>query len=377
MLLPLRLFSHYWAAKLFKDSIVHRCVECLLFLIQKIYSHAISYQPDYHVGLLLVWITYVSSISIEAASMSAASSFLPHSIDRALAIFDRLICDTLFTVQSIGAHASQDVTGDSQRPRRLVRIRMMLADWLVCLSQFIRAKLEFLHHVDYYYPIMLFEIRKYYAIEIMKPMLTAYKPFQSKMGQIAKDSLRIGLFLFPNDIHLQLYLKKSIPSLQRPISVIYFFWAIHLCDEIMSTYLFSTGGTLQTFHSLWETKLCLRVGEAVQMEKLSRGPFPVFYASVLERVNHSFENYVAVSSVGSKLMPRVWSLYIEALCEKGCDNEDLRRSFYRAIHQCPWSKRIWMLASGPDLRQAFTDKELNELKKVMEEKGIMQRIFLQ
>ncbi|KAH6815829.1 hypothetical protein C2S51_020649 [Perilla frutescens var. frutescens] len=65
----------------------------------------------------------------------------------------------------------------------------------------------------------------------------------------------------------------------------------------------------------------------------------------------------------------LWRCFIEYERSVACNISGAKRVFFRAIHACPWSKRLW-LDGFLKLNSVLTVKELSDLQEVMREKEL-------
>lgn len=65
----------------------------------------------------------------------------------------------------------------------------------------------------------------------------------------------------------------------------------------------------------------------------------------------------------------LWRCYIAYECDVVCNPSAARRVYFRAIHACPWSKRLW-LDGFLKLSSVLSPKELSDLQEVMRDKEI-------
>lgn len=90
--------------------------------------------------------------------------------------------------------------------------------------------------------------------------------------------------------------------------------------------------------------------------------------NVLISVCQLFES--ALEDSGAKSLPHMWRTYLSVLASGGGEVDAARRTYYRAVHHCPWSKELWALAGSPALRNAFDRPALDTLLAAREGKGI-------
>ncbi|CAH9122186.1 unnamed protein product [Cuscuta epithymum] len=65
----------------------------------------------------------------------------------------------------------------------------------------------------------------------------------------------------------------------------------------------------------------------------------------------------------------IWRSYIAYELDVTCNTSAARRVFFRAVHACPWSKRLW-LDGFLKLNTILTAKELSDLQEVMRDKEL-------
>ncbi|KAL2553546.1 hypothetical protein Fot_07165 [Forsythia ovata] len=65
----------------------------------------------------------------------------------------------------------------------------------------------------------------------------------------------------------------------------------------------------------------------------------------------------------------LWRCYVEYEMNIACNPSAARRVFFRAIHACPWSKKLW-LDGFLKLNSILTVKELSDLQEVMRDKEL-------
>uniref|UniRef100_A0A2P2L8E6 Protein NRDE2 homolog n=1 Tax=Rhizophora mucronata TaxID=61149 RepID=A0A2P2L8E6_RHIMU len=65
----------------------------------------------------------------------------------------------------------------------------------------------------------------------------------------------------------------------------------------------------------------------------------------------------------------LWRMYIAYEVNITCNPSAARRIFFRAIHACPWSKKLW-LDGFQKLKSILTAKELSDLLEVMRDKEL-------
>ncbi|RLM80581.1 hypothetical protein C2845_PM12G28500 [Panicum miliaceum] len=85
------------------------------------------------------------------------------------------------------------------------------------------------------------------------------------------------------------------------------------------------------------------------------------------RIHSLFERALADDKLQKSVL--LWRCYLAYEAEKACNASAARRVFFRAIHACPWSKRLW-LDGFQKLSSVLTLKELSDLQEVMRDKEL-------
>lgn len=85
------------------------------------------------------------------------------------------------------------------------------------------------------------------------------------------------------------------------------------------------------------------------------------------RIRRLFERALGNEKLRSS--PLLWRCYIAYENDVAHDPFGARRAFFRAIHACPWSKRVW-LDGFAKLHDVLTAKELSDLQEVMRDKEL-------
>ncbi|KAJ0047844.1 hypothetical protein Pint_16778 [Pistacia integerrima] len=85
------------------------------------------------------------------------------------------------------------------------------------------------------------------------------------------------------------------------------------------------------------------------------------------RIRGLFERALADEKVQCSVV--LWRWYIAYEVHVVCNLSAARRIFFRAIHACPWSKKLW-LDGFFKLRSILTAKELSDLQEVMRDKEL-------
>ncbi|KAK8952254.1 hypothetical protein KSP39_PZI004633 [Platanthera zijinensis] len=88
------------------------------------------------------------------------------------------------------------------------------------------------------------------------------------------------------------------------------------------------------------------------------------------RVHRLFEKAVSHNKLHKSVL--LWRCYLAYEVEIARNPSAARRIFFRAIHACPWSKRLW-LDGFEKLSSVLTAKELSDLQEVMRDKEIRLR----
>ncbi|KAL6911563.1 hypothetical protein ACP4OV_000368 [Aristida adscensionis] len=85
------------------------------------------------------------------------------------------------------------------------------------------------------------------------------------------------------------------------------------------------------------------------------------------RIHSLFERALADDKLQKSVL--LWRCYLAYEAEIACNASAARRVFFRAIHACPWSKRLW-LDGFQKLSSILTLKELSDLQEVMRDKEL-------
>ncbi|KAJ9542452.1 hypothetical protein OSB04_028958 [Centaurea solstitialis] len=85
------------------------------------------------------------------------------------------------------------------------------------------------------------------------------------------------------------------------------------------------------------------------------------------RVHRIFERALADNRLRNSVL--LWRLYISYEIHVVSDLSAARRIYFRAIHTCPWSKRLW-IDGFTKLSSVLTAKELSDLLEVMRDKEL-------
>nr|CAB3447982.1 unnamed protein product [Digitaria exilis] len=85
------------------------------------------------------------------------------------------------------------------------------------------------------------------------------------------------------------------------------------------------------------------------------------------RIHSLFERALADDKLQKSVL--LWRCYLAYEAEKAGNASAARRVFFRAIHACPWSKRLW-LDGFQKLSSILTLKELSDLQEVMRDKEL-------
>ncbi|XP_020231564.1 protein NRDE2 homolog isoform X1 [Cajanus cajan] len=95
--------------------------------------------------------------------------------------------------------------------------------------------------------------------------------------------------------------------------------------------------------------------------------YEMFRGGSHHRIRGLFEKALGNDRLCSSVV--LWRCYIEFEMEVAHDPSAARRVFFRAIHACPWSKRLW-LDGFLKLNSVLTAKELSDLQEVMRDKEL-------
>ncbi|KAI3796903.1 hypothetical protein L1987_39590 [Smallanthus sonchifolius] len=85
------------------------------------------------------------------------------------------------------------------------------------------------------------------------------------------------------------------------------------------------------------------------------------------RIHRIFEKALADNLLRNSVL--LWRLYMDYEIHVACDLSAARRIYFRAIHTCPWSKKLW-LDGFTKLNSVLTAKELSDLLEVMRDKEV-------
>ncbi|KAJ3695951.1 hypothetical protein LUZ60_001328 [Juncus effusus] len=85
------------------------------------------------------------------------------------------------------------------------------------------------------------------------------------------------------------------------------------------------------------------------------------------RIHGLFERALSNEKLQKSVL--LWRLYIDYEINIVCNPSSARRVFFRAIHACPWSKKLW-LDGFRKLSSILTLKELSDLQEVMRDKEL-------
>ncbi|XP_020572786.1 protein NRDE2 homolog isoform X2 [Phalaenopsis equestris] len=112
-------------------------------------------------------------------------------------------------------------------------------------------------------------------------------------------------------------------------------------------------------------------------EYMQRKPSVIVWLSALafelgkqgaeHRVHGLFEKALANDKLQKSAL--LWRCYLAYETDIACNPSAARRTFFRAIHACPWSKRLW-LDGFQKLSSVMSAKELSDLQEVMRDKEI-------
>ncbi|KAM0927264.1 hypothetical protein ACQ4PT_002987 [Festuca glaucescens] len=98
--------------------------------------------------------------------------------------------------------------------------------------------------------------------------------------------------------------------------------------------------------------------------------FELSKAESYNRIHGLFERALADDKLQKSVV--LWRCYLAYEAEIACNASAARRVFFRAIHACPWSKRLW-LDGFQKLSSVLTMKELSDLQEVMNGKELFVR----
>ncbi|OAY83366.1 Protein NRDE, partial [Ananas comosus] len=85
------------------------------------------------------------------------------------------------------------------------------------------------------------------------------------------------------------------------------------------------------------------------------------------RIHGLFERALANNKLQKSVL--LWRCYLAYEADIVRNPSAARRVFFRAIHACPWSKRLW-LDGFQKLSSILTLKELSDLQEVMRDKEL-------
>ncbi|MBA0798344.1 hypothetical protein Gohar_008941, partial [Gossypium harknessii] len=95
--------------------------------------------------------------------------------------------------------------------------------------------------------------------------------------------------------------------------------------------------------------------------------FEISRSGSLHRIHGLFERALANDKFHNSVI--LWRLYVAYEINVVHNPSAARRIFFRAIHACPWSKKLW-LDGFLKLNSILTAKELSDLQEVMREKEL-------
>ena len=94
-------------------------------------------------------------------------------------------------------------------------------------------------------------------------------------------------------------------------------------------------------------------------------------SATASRLRWLFE--LALSCAAAQRTVLLWRLYLRfEMASKGYLNA--KRVYYRGVHTCPWSKQLWLDAMRSPCRNVFTESELDDIRKLMLDKGFHFRV---
>ncbi|PON58479.1 HAT (Half-A-TPR) repeat [Parasponia andersonii] len=95
--------------------------------------------------------------------------------------------------------------------------------------------------------------------------------------------------------------------------------------------------------------------------------FEISRGGTQHRVRGLFERALGNDTIRHSVL--LWRCYIAYEVDITCDPTAARRIFFRAIHACPWSKKLWM-DGFVKLNSILSAKELSDLQEVMRDKEL-------
>lgn len=95
--------------------------------------------------------------------------------------------------------------------------------------------------------------------------------------------------------------------------------------------------------------------------------FEMSRGSSQHRIHGLFERALENERLSNSVI--LWRLYIAYEIDIACNPSAAKRAFFRAIHSCPWSKKLW-LDGFLKLNSILTVKELSDLQDVMRDKEL-------
>ncbi|XP_022137173.1 protein NRDE2 homolog isoform X3 [Momordica charantia] len=95
--------------------------------------------------------------------------------------------------------------------------------------------------------------------------------------------------------------------------------------------------------------------------------FEMGHGGSLHRIRRLFEKALENENLRHSVL--LWRCYISYELNTACDPSSARRVFFRAIHSCPWSKKLW-LDGFLKLNSVLSAKELSDLQEVMRDKEL-------
>ncbi|CAK7327938.1 unnamed protein product [Dovyalis caffra] len=95
--------------------------------------------------------------------------------------------------------------------------------------------------------------------------------------------------------------------------------------------------------------------------------FEMSRGSSQHRIHGLFERALENERLSNSVI--LWRLYVAYEVDIACNPSAAKRAFFRAIHACPWSKKLW-LDGFLKLNSILTVKELSDLQDVMRDKEL-------
>ena len=109
------------------------------------------------------------------------------------------------------------------------------------------------------------------------------------------------------------------------------------------------------------------IGQELNHQTAPLGP----QSATIARLRWLFEHALRCAAAQRTVL--LWRLYLRfEMASEGYPNA--KRVYYRAVHTCPWSKQLWLDALRPPCRNVFAERELDDIRKLMLEKGFHFRV---